>query len=127
MVRSAADEIRIRDRREHVVRMCAEGLNDLQIAQVFHVSERTIERDRERLGLTQPTSHQWTADELRLASNLLDDGCTYSEVARTIGVARDTVRFRFPGQGYGGGLRGQPLGNGKHMRLAEELGLTLMQ
>lgn len=110
------------DRREEIASRLAAGESTAELAMEFHVTERAIQRDKERLGLTRNMAHQWTPEELRVAKNLLEDGCPYTEVARTLGMGVGCVKHRFPGMGS----MGTPLCSEKHMRIALELGLTLL-
>ena len=111
------------ERKRRTVEMEAAGMDTETIAAVLQVSVRSVMRYREELGLTQPRpAREWTDAELRLITNLLDDGCPYAEVARTIpGVTVCMLQHQFPGRG----ASGSPLGNGHHMRLAEALGLGM--
>lgn len=42
----------------------------------------------------------WTPDLQARAEALLDDGCSYRETARTLGVDHTTVRDHLPGRGW---------------------------
>lgn len=42
-----------------------------------------------------------TPDQRDLALMFLDDGCSYEEVARTLGVPYTRVRREFPGRSWG--------------------------
>lgn len=116
--RSREDVLR---RREEVKALAAEGTTASAMAEILGVTERTIYRDLAALGLTHRNHWIWTPEMDQLARNLLEDQCPYTEVARTIGCNQWTVMRRFPGYGR----VGNPLGNGRHMRLADELGLGL--
>lgn len=110
------------ERREKVRLLTQEGRSLADICDVLGVSERTVVRDRKALGLPpQWNMYPWTPEELRLARNLLEDECPYAEVGRTLGISYHLVQRRFPGMGR----TGSPLGNGRHLRLAHELGLGL--
>jgi hypothetical protein len=91
------------------------------MAEILGVTERSVERYRRDLGLTREQVYPWTDEELRRARELLDDECPYAEVSRTLGISVPSLQSRFPGRGH----RGNPLGHGRHMRLAEALGLGL--
>ena len=108
-------------RRAAVRDLLAQGFDEARIAEQLHVSTRTVQRDRHALGLSHHQRWVWTADQLWLARNLLEDGATYAEVARTIGCTWRVVRGKLPGYGH----MGNPLGNGRHMKLAQAFGLGL--
>jgi len=106
-------------------RVCREmrerGKRPCEIAAALGITERSVHRYLEKLGMTQPQVYPWSEEELRLARSLLEDECPYAEVARTLGVNVGIVQNRFPGMGR----IGSPLGNGWHMRLAEALDLGM--
>lgn len=68
-----------------------------EIAVAFDVSVRTVGRWRTKLGLTKSeaktTRPQTDRDR---AAALLDDGCSFAEAARTIGVTASCIRRWFP-------------------------------
>lgn len=68
-----------------------------EIAEAFGVSTRTVMRWRGRLGLSKaapiPAYPQEAHDRAR---GLLDDGCSFKETARSLGVSRKTLRRWFP-------------------------------
>lgn len=41
-----------------------------------------------------------SAEKLRRAAELLQGGASHREVTRTTGIARETLRKHFPGQGW---------------------------
>jgi DNA-binding NarL/FixJ family response regulator len=89
----------IRARRDRVAEMTRNGLTAPQIAEELRVTERTVVRDRVELGCAQPPRPKLTEDELRIAAEMLDDGCPYTEVAQTLGRSTTTMAARFPGKG----------------------------
>lgn len=107
-------------RREKVRLLVADGRTNEDIAATMGISVRTVSADRRHLGVPNPRGeHRLTVSQKRLALNLLEDGCPYGEVARTLGIPREAVRWRWPGYGVGPGR----LLSAYHARLAEELGL----
>ncbi|WP_396653091.1 helix-turn-helix domain-containing protein [Microbacterium resistens] len=73
------------------------GASLAQIADAFRVSTRTASRWRERLGLQhQEPHHPRPRSDRDHAAALLDDGCSFAEVARTLGVTGPTIRRWFP-------------------------------
>jgi hypothetical protein len=103
--------------------MTLEGRSVKEIVAVVHCSERAVSRWRDRLGLIRHRPRKWDPSEIRLIENLLVDECPYLEIARTTGRRVDTIKRRWPGYGFKGS--GNPIGGGRHRRMAEELGLTL--
>lgn len=43
---------------------------------------------------------RFNPEKLNAAKVLLDDGASYTEVARTLGMCKKTLRRHFPGRGY---------------------------
>ena len=90
------DEAR-EERRQHVRAMTLAGCSAQQIADHIGCSRRVVIRDRRALGILQrPARQALTAGQLATAQALLDDGCSRTEVARTLGVWESTIRRRFP-------------------------------
>lgn len=68
-----------------------------KIADRAGCSPRQVTRDRHALGISQrPPNAPLTDQQLAFAQQLLDDGCSRAEVARTLGVYESTIRRRFP-------------------------------
>jgi ornithine carbamoyltransferase len=59
-----------------------------------------ITRDRVDLGIARKPSRPFTADEDRKARELLADGESLAEVARTLGRNVDTIGKRYRGMGW---------------------------
>jgi transcriptional regulator with XRE-family HTH domain len=73
------------------------GLTAAEIAARFGVTTRTVSRWRTRLDLNRmPAPVKRPASAHELAERLLDDGCSFEETARTVGVARKTIIRWFP-------------------------------
>lgn len=91
-------------RREQVRSLTAQGLTAALIAQRMGISARTVIRDRMALGIGKEESRRrMTEEEQDRALELLTDGASYSETARTIGFSVMSVRRRFPGYGMPAG------------------------
>lgn len=88
------------ERRAQVAAMTRLGMTAAEIADALKVTERTVERDRAAAGLSRPPAPRLTDHELARAQSLIDDGCSHSEVARTLGVHQTTVSRYFPGRGW---------------------------
>lgn len=87
----------IERRRRAVVAMTADGMSAASIAAALGVSARTVGRHRAAAGVTQPPPvFRWTAENAAVAEALIEDGASATEVGRTIGAHRNTVRRRYP-------------------------------
>lgn len=85
-------------RRALVRRLTDAGYSSTEIGARLGVNERTVQRDRQALGinLSRPPL---TGEQLATAHRLLLDGSGYAEAARTVGCAGSTLLRRFPGYG----------------------------
>lgn len=88
------------DRRSGVIAMTRLGMSAAEIAVLLGVTDRTVQRDRAATGLSRPPAPPLTDAELARARALIDDGCSHTEVARTLGVHQTTVSSHFPGRGW---------------------------
>lgn len=77
------------------------------IAARLNVTPRTVSRDREELKIARPWPSRFTDDEHRRAQDLLDDGYSLEEVARTLGRNVETIAKRFRGRGWSPEQTGQ--------------------
>ena len=86
---------------DRIVELTEQGLSTRQIADVLHITCRSVTRGRRRRGvsLADPAT-PLTAEQIDHARQMLIDGASYAEVARTIGCNKETVRRRFPGRGW---------------------------
>lgn len=91
---------RIAERRAEIVRLTKAGHSAAEIAKRLGVTTRTVHRQRRTGGCAKPMPNWMTDDEIRRAEALLDDGASYSEVARTLGRTAQSIGERFPGRGY---------------------------
>lgn len=87
------------ERRELVVRLHRAGVPRGTISTRLEVSVRTVERDLRAAGVVAP-HRPWTAADHRRAAALIEDGCSLSEVARTLNRPRSVIRRHFPGHGW---------------------------
>jgi lambda repressor-like predicted transcriptional regulator len=90
----------VAERRTVVAELSAEGWTLDQLAALLDTTPRTISRDRDALGIKAPPHRPWTEDDERRARELLADGESLKEVARTLGRNVDTIGDRFRGQGW---------------------------
>lgn len=91
----------VKQRRREVVALTGRGFSAPHIAAVLGITERSVIRHRQRAGITQgQKAPPMTEHEIRRAAELLDDGCSYNETARTLGRDPKTLQRRFPGRGW---------------------------
>lgn len=86
------------ERRDRVVAMTRQGMSASAIAEVLHVATRTVQRDRKAGGVSKAFcgERRITPEEIERAGELLADGCSLGETARTLGRAHETIRRRYP-------------------------------
>lgn len=70
-----------------------------EISAILGISARQVSRYRTRLYGPRPVE-PYPAEMRQKVKNLLEDGASYNEVARTFHLADDTVRRWFPGYGW---------------------------
>lgn len=85
---------------ELVVDYTRRGLSTMAIAQRVGCSDRTVTRIRKRAGIVQPHPQPLTTEECARADQLLTDGASYADVARTLGRDERAISNRFPGRGW---------------------------
>ena len=91
------------ERRQRVATMTRQGLSATEIATALRVTPRTVVRDRQATGCAKPCNareKRLRSDELQRAEQLLNDGCSYADVARTLGRSPQAIRYHFPGRGW---------------------------
>lgn len=76
------------------------GRSAREIAMTLGVAPRTVYRWRSLAGVAKLPSRRITPEEWDIAERLLDEGASYSEAGRTIGVWGCTVGKHFPGRGW---------------------------
>jgi DNA-binding NarL/FixJ family response regulator len=92
---------RVWERQARVREMTRAGMSAELIADVLGVTERQVVRDRVAAGCSQqPSGMPMSAEELRIAELMLDDGCPVNEVARTLGRSPATICRHFPGRSW---------------------------
>lgn len=77
-----------------------EGLSAEQIAARLKVNPRTVTRWRVAMGIAKPPAVLLTAEEKARALDLLTDGASYNEVARTLGRSNKCISHALPGYGW---------------------------
>ncbi|SIB67633.1 helix-turn-helix domain-containing protein [Mycobacteroides abscessus] len=90
----------IHERVSRVAALSRRGYTDQEIAVELGVSDRTVLRDRKAAGLPITPAVPMSVSERTRALELLNDGASYREVARTIGRGTTTLKRAFPGYGW---------------------------
>lgn len=88
------------ERRGQVAELSRQGMSVAQIAEKLKVTGRTVNRDRVRLGIAKPSPRPLTEQELATVEEMLADGASLSEAARTVGRSVHTLFRRFKGRGW---------------------------
>jgi DNA invertase Pin-like site-specific DNA recombinase len=99
LTRDDIDEI-IAYRCDRVAQSSREGMTGEDIAARLGVTRRSVQRYRVRAGVSGPAPIPLTPQQIARAAQLLDDGCSICETARTIGCSEGTIARRFPGRGW---------------------------
>ncbi len=72
-----------------------------QIAAMYGVNERTLDRHLARLGLSNRNGRYKNDPEwLAKVEAMLDDGMSYNEISRTLGCSIRVISDAFPGRGW---------------------------
>jgi transposase-like protein len=84
------------ERQQRIEELCRQGLTADTIADMLQINPMTVYRAKRRAGMCTPRRDASEDVKLR-AKQLLHDGCSYQEVARTIGFDASSVVRWFPG------------------------------
>src|SRR6516165_9652663 len=87
---------RTAERRDRVAELTHQGLTAGTIAEILGITKRSVQRHRSERGVTQPPPIHMTDRELLRAKEMLEDGASCREVARTLGRTHRTILKRFP-------------------------------
>lgn len=85
---------------ERVVELTKQNYSQRQIADMLGCTERTVIRARVKAGIAQTRAPMLTPEQLSLAENLITDGASIAEAARTIGCNVNTAYRHFKGRGF---------------------------
>ena len=85
---------------QEILRMTARRVSLAETAARFGCSERQVSVIRSQHGVARPARRPITTEELTRAEELLKDGCSYSEVARTLDRSTGVLRKHLPGYGW---------------------------
>lgn len=90
----------LEERRDRIAALTRQGWSAAAIARELGVTVRTVVRAREHRDCRVYVPRRFTADEIAQVEAMLDDGCSYTEVARTLGRNVTVVLQRWPGRGW---------------------------
>lgn len=88
-------------RRDRIAELTSQGLSASQIAEIVGIHKRNVVVARRARGIAQnPRVCTLSDTEKTLAADLLADGASVVEVARTLGRSAHTIYRHFPGRGW---------------------------
>jgi IS30 family transposase len=108
--------------RDSVIELTEAGVTVKVIAERLGVTDRTVTRIRTRHYGGHPKAWPLDEHEREIAEKMLDDGCSYLEVGKTLGRNQMTISRAFPGRGWPPRQRGEY--RAARMR-AQKLGVDL--
>jgi len=76
---------------KEIRRYCAMGLTYTEIAKLLDIGRRTVQRYVTDNGISEATKANAPKTPQQKAFDLLDDGYTYSEVAKRLRVTKQTI------------------------------------
>lgn len=101
MTRPSYSPEHVQARRERVVELTRQGYSAPAIAGFLGITKRSVVRIRAHMGIAKPPSGPPLSDAEKVrAGELLADGCSYSDVGRTLGRTPNSIRRHFPGMGW---------------------------
>lgn len=87
--------------REEFARLYSEGWTLAALAKRYDVRHASATRVRDQLGLPLKRTHELPPERVEELRRLVEDGWSFTEIARTERVSRNTLARYFPGQGWG--------------------------
>jgi len=85
--------------REEFARLDGEGWSLTELAAHFGVAVTTASRVRKALGLSRPAP-ALAPEKVARIEEALEDGWSFKEISRTLGVDMETLRRRWPGRAW---------------------------
>ena len=87
---------------ESILSLARSGVSTRQIAKSLGCSKDYVTRIRNRHKTPDRVGRPitYSPDKLKYAELLLEDGCSYHDVAETTMIPRTTLREKFPGKGF---------------------------
>ncbi len=89
-----------RAERRRAVAELSPGRSCPEVAAILGISRSTVLRDRRLLGIDSPNLRLYDASTWERAEEMLADGCSASEVGRTLGMTVQAVLLHFPCRGW---------------------------
>ena len=86
--------------RDQVRQLTQQGHTAEQIAVQLGCSASAITKIRHELGIQNPQHRPIPPERKARIEAMLDDGCSYAEIRRTLGVTHETLQRHFPGRGW---------------------------
>lgn len=83
-----------------ILELVGQGLSDEAVAQRVGMTAGTVSRVRRRAGIKRQQARRFTAEECATIEAMLDDGCSYEEIGRTVGRHASTICWKWPGRGW---------------------------
>lgn len=77
-----------------------ERMTRRQIAEALGCSVRTVEKIRQELGISGPGAVPYSDETKAKAREMLEEGASYNEVSRTLGIPTRRLSGWFPGMGW---------------------------
>ena len=84
-------------RRERIAELTRQGCSAPLIAEILGITTRTVQRARKRAGISQPRPPFTSPEERARMGELIREGVSYKEVARTLGRNEMTIARHYPG------------------------------
>jgi IS30 family transposase len=85
---------------DRVADLTCQGWSADQIAREVGIHPRTVTRVRRRTGVGGPVYPHYSDEELRIAEQMLADGASIADTARTLGREPTTLWKRYKGRGW---------------------------
>ena len=90
-----------RERRDRLIRrMTLAGATLAECAAEVGLSIWGVRDARRRLGIQGPPRNPLPPDVTERARAMVDDGCSFAEIARTLAIGEATLRRHFPGRSW---------------------------
>lgn len=86
--------------REEVKNRTEQGQTLAAIAQALDCSVSAVIKIRHEVGVSSPAYNRLTPERKARIEAMLDDGCPYAEISRTLHVDHETLTRHFPGRAW---------------------------
>ena len=85
---------------ETVLRELQATMTNGEIAEHLGVSKMTVWRHTKKYGCPTPNHRFIPAETWTKVEEMLDDGCSATEIARTLGISKTVIVRHYPGRGW---------------------------